>query len=339
MLRAVSEDPGHISRICLSVLRSGYAFRGDTASDIAACQAIFCNLRTVGPPGAPFELRRSLLALRFSRLSAARDHSFAQISTLNSRIWQSFLHAASRRRTCAVSGALDQSRTRRKPQGALAERRRGQRLQRLRDTCASTIVVLGSAAYTSRKPRAVCGSVTNIPARAVLAGMRAQSPVRCDGLARRMHAAPARNSGLALVPGRPQRAWPAATQLQLQLRTARPTERCAGPRAGQWADSLGPPAARGPWRSWMLAAGPPSAVTEVGCQWPSRWRRLSTARGRFPEMQKWAQVAEESGSRVWARPREACDVTPSQWRTRHTRATPHLASPNKRASRSKVSQR
>ena len=184
MLRAVSEDPGHISRICLSVLRSGCAFRGDTAGDIAACQAIFCNLRTVGPPGAPFELRRSLLALRFSRLSAARDHSFAQISTLNSRIWQSFLHAASRRRTCAASGTLDQSRTRRKPQGALAERRRGQSLQRLRDTCASTVVVLGSAAYTSRKPRAVCGSVTNIPARAVLAGTRAQSPVRCDGLAR-----------------------------------------------------------------------------------------------------------------------------------------------------------
>ncbi len=81
---SAGEDPGQISRICLSVLRSGCAFRGDTAGDIAACQAIFCNLRTVGPPasGAPFELRRSLLALRFSRLSAARDHSFAQISTL-----------------------------------------------------------------------------------------------------------------------------------------------------------------------------------------------------------------------------------------------------------------
>ena len=34
-----------------------------------------------------------------------------------------------------------------------------------------------------------------------------------------LHTAPARNSGPALVPGRPQRAWPAATQLQ--LRTAR----------------------------------------------------------------------------------------------------------------------
>jgi hypothetical protein len=101
-----------------------------------------------------------------------------------------------------------------------------------------------------------------------------------------------------------------------------------------------PPAARGPWRSWILAAGPPSAVTEVGCQWPSRWRRLATARGRFPEMQKWAQVAEESGSRVWARPREACDLMPSQWRTRDTGPTPHLASRNKRASPgSKVSRR
>jgi hypothetical protein len=106
VLRAVSEDPGHISRICLSVLRSGCAFRGDTAGRIAACQAIFCNMRTVGPPGAPFELRRSLLALRFSRLSAARDYSFAQISALNSRNWQSFLHVASRRRTCVASGTL-----------------------------------------------------------------------------------------------------------------------------------------------------------------------------------------------------------------------------------------
>ena len=37
-------------------------------------------------------------------------------------------------------------------------------------------------------------------------------------------------------------------------------------------------------------------------------------------MQKWAQVAEESGSRVWARPRAACHLTPfalartSHWR-------------------------
>ena len=79
----------------------------------------------------------------------------------------------------------DQSRTRRKPQGALVERRRGQSLQRLRDASASAVVVLGSAACTSRKPRAVCGSVTSIPARAALAGMHAQSPVRlgCDGLA------------------------------------------------------------------------------------------------------------------------------------------------------------
>ena len=77
----------------------------------------------------------------------------------------------------------DQSRTRRTPQGALVERRRGQSLQRLRDAYASAVVVLGSAACTSRKPRAVCGSVTSIPARAALAGTRAQSPVRCDGLA------------------------------------------------------------------------------------------------------------------------------------------------------------
>ena len=56
---------------------------------------------------------------------------------------------------------------------------------------------------------------------------------------------------------------------------------------------------------------PPSVVTEVGCQSPYRRRRRSaTARGRFLEMQKWAQVAEESGSRVWARPRAACHLTP-----------------------------
>jgi hypothetical protein len=77
---------------------------------------------------------------------------------------------------------------------------------------------------------------------------------------------------------------------------------------------------------------PPSAVTEVGCQWPSRRRRLATARGRFLEMQKWAQVAEESGSRVWARPRAACHLTPSQWRARHTGATPHSASRNRQTS-------
>ena len=37
-------------------------------------------------------------------------------------------------------------------------------------------------------------------------------------------------------------------------------------------------------------------------------------------MQKWAQVAEESGSRVWARPRAACHLTPfAQARTSHWR--------------------
>ena len=229
----------------------------------------------------------------------------------------------------------DQSRTRRTPQGALVERRRGQSLQRLRDAYASAVVVLGSAACTSRKPRAVCGSVTSIPARAALAGTRAQSPVRCDGLA--YGPSPQQRPGVGSTPPAARLAGCNPAAAAAAHRAAGPAERCVGP--GQSADPPGPPAACGPWRSWILAAGPPSAVTEVGCQWPSRWRRLATARGRFPEMQKWAQVAEESGSRVWARPREACDLTPSQWRTRHTRATPHLASPNKRASRSKVSQR
>ena len=181
----------------------------------------------------------------------------------------------------------------------------------------------------------VCGLVTSIPARIVLAGTRAQSPVHATGL----HAAPARNSAPALVPGRPQRAWLAATQLRLQLRTARPGPPSAvrAPGSGQIPWAPAPPAACGPWRSWILAAGPPSAVTEVGSLRPSRWRRLATARGRFPEMprQKWAQVAEESGSRVSALPREACHLTHSQWRTRHTgatAATPQSASRNKRAS-------
>ena len=222
----------------------------------------------------------------------------------------------------------DQSRKRRKPQGALVERRRGQSLQRLRDAYASAVVVLGSAACTSRKPRAVCGSVTSIPARTVLAGMRAQSPVRlgCDGLAH--GPSPQQRPGVGSRP--PAARLAGCNPAAAAHRAAGPAERCAGPR--QWADSLGPPAARAPWPSWMLAAGLPSAVTEFGSQWPSRWRRLATARGRFPEMQKWAQLAEESGS-IWARPREACHPTPSQWRALHTGATLHLASRNKRASR------
>ena len=209
-------------------------------------------------------------------------------------------------------------------------------MQRLRDAYASAVVVLGSAAYTSRKPRAVCGSVTNIPARAVLAGTRAQSPVRCDGLA--CGPSPQQRPGVGSRP-------PAACLAGCNPAAAAAAHRAAGPPSAVRARGSGqipwdPPAARGPWRSWILAAGPPSAVTEVGCQWPSRWRRLATARGRFPEMQKWAQVAEESGSRVSARPREACDLMPSQWRTRDTGATPHLASRNKRASPgSKVSRR
>jgi hypothetical protein len=76
---------------------------------------------------------------------------------------------------------------------------------------------------------------------------------------------------------------------------------------------------------------PPSAATEVGCvALPPA--TVGTARGRFREMQKRAQAAEESGSRVWARPRAACHLTPSQWRARRTGATPHLAPRNKRAS-------
>ena len=298
MLRAVSEDPGHISRICLSVLRSGCAFRGDNAGDIAACQAIFCNLRTVGPPGAPFELRRSLLALRFSRLSAARDHSFAQISTLNSRIWQSFLHAASRRRTCAASGTLDQSRTRRKPQGALAERRRGQSLQRLRDTCASTVVVLGSAAYTSRKPRAVCGSVTNIPARAVLAGTCAQSPVRCDGLARRNARGPSPQQRPG-VGSRPPAACLAGCNPAAAAAAHRAAHRAMcgpgpGPDSGQipWAprQRVGPGGA-GYWRLTRLvqllrsaASGPPAGggwqqpeADFLKCRSGPKWQRRAAA--------------------------------------------------------------
>ena len=55
----------------------------------------------------------------------------------------------------------DQSRTRRKPQGALVESSRGQSLQRLRDACASAVVVLGSTTCTSRQLCAFCGSVTH----------------------------------------------------------------------------------------------------------------------------------------------------------------------------------
>jgi hypothetical protein len=163
-----------------------------------------------------------------------------------------------------------------------------------------------------------------------LAGMRAQSPVRCDGLARGPSPQQQQRPGVGSRP--PAARLAGCNPAAAAHRAAGPAERCAGP--GQWADSLGPPAARAPWPSWMLAAGPPSAVTEFGSQWPSRWRRLATARGRFPELQKRAQLAEESGS-IWARPREACHPTPSQWRARHTgatAATPQSASRNKRAS-------
>ena len=173
---------------------------------------------------------------------------------------------------------------------------------------------------------AVCGSVTNIPARALWRGCAPSRRSDATGL----HAAPARNSGLALVPGRPQRAWPAATQLQ--LRTARPTERCAGPRAGQWADSWAPRQRVRPGRAgcWWLAclvrllssaaSGPPA-----GGGWQQPEADFLKCKSGV------AQLAEESGS-IWARPREACHPTPSQWRARHTGATPQSASRNKRAS-------
>ena len=99
----------------------------------------------------------------------------------------------------------DQSRTRRKPQGALVESSRGQSLQRLRDACASAVVVLGSAACTSRKPCAFCGSATHRQG-PFWAGTRAVATHRKSDVSV-LHAA----RGLALVPHRPQCACPAAT--------------------------------------------------------------------------------------------------------------------------------
>ena len=142
----------------------------------------------------------------------------------------------------------DHSRTRRTPQGALVERRRGQSLQRLRHAYASAVVVVGSAACTSRKPCAVCGSVTNIPARTVLAGTRAQSPVRCDGLAR--GPSPQQRPGVGPQP--PAARLAGCNPAAAAHRAAGPAERCAGPGHWQWADPLGPRAAAcGPWRSWI----------------------------------------------------------------------------------------
>jgi hypothetical protein len=145
----------------------------------------------------------------------------------------------------------DQSRTRRKPQGPLVERRRGQSLPRLRDANAPAQL---SCLAVQSVDRQHTGKIR-------LAGTCAQSPV-VSPMRRVCTRPPARNGGPALVSGRPQRAWPAATQLPLR---GQPSRALRGP--GQWADSLGPPAAR---RPWAPAAGPPSAVTEVGCRWSSR---------------------------------------------------------------------
>jgi hypothetical protein len=90
-----------------------------------------------------------------------------------------------------------------------------------------------------------------------------------------------------------------------------------------------------------------TAVTEVGCQWPSRRRpRRLASGGRKPEADLECkggplEVAEESGSRVWARPRAACSCHLthcrrglSHWRARHTQAgrarvSPYLAYRNR----------
>ena len=149
----------------------------------------------------------------------------------------------------------DQSRTRRTPQGALVERRRGQSLQRLSQAYASAVVVLGSAACTSRKPCAVCGSVTNIPARAVLAGTRAQSPVRCDGLAR--GPSPQQRPGVGPRPPAARGCNPAAAA----HRAAGPAERCAGP--GPVGRSPGPPGGS-VWALAELDPGPPMGAGGSG---------------------------------------------------------------------------
>ena len=154
----------------------------------------------------------------------------------------------------------DQSRTRRKPQGAFVERRRGKSLPRLRDANAPTQLSCLAAQSLDRLTHRQDPSGGDTCAQSPIA-----SPMR-----RVCTRPPARNGGPALVSGRPQRAWPAATQLPLRGRASRALR---GP--GQWADSLGPPGSAStdrPWRSRAPAAGPPSVVTEVGCRWPSRRR-------------------------------------------------------------------
>ena len=160
----------------------------------------------------------------------------------------------------------DQCRTRRTPRGALVERRRGQSLQRLRQAYASAVVVLGSAACTSRKPCAVRWSVTNILARAVLAGTRAQSPVRCDGLAR----GPSPQQRPGVGPRPPAARLACCNPAAAAHRAAGPAERCAGPGpVPQWADPPGPRAAAcGPWRSWIPGPrwAPADPVRRAACR-------------------------------------------------------------------------
>ena len=183
----------------------------------------------------------------------------------------------------------DQSRTRRTPQGALVERRRGQSLQRLRDAYASAVVVLGSAACTSRKPRAVCGSVTSIPARAALAGTRAQSPVRCDGLA--YGPSPQQRPGVGSTP-------PAARLAGCNPAAAAAAHRAAGlpsavraPGSGQIPWQCVGPGGAGYWRLTRLvqllrsaASGPPAGggwqqpeADFLKCRSGPKWQRRAAA--------------------------------------------------------------
>ena len=197
----------------------------------------------------------------------------------------------------------DQSRKRRKPQGALVERRRGQSLQRLRDAYASAVVVLGSAACTSRKPRAVCGSVTSIPARTVLAGMRAHSPVRlgCDGLAH--GPSPQQRPGVGSRP--PAARLAGCNPAAAAHRAAGPAERCAAepvraPGSGQipWAPRQRVrPGRAGCWRLACLvqllssaASGPPAGggwqqpeADFLKCKSGPNWQRRAAAYGHARE--------------------------------------------------------
>ena len=104
--------------------------------------------------------------------------------------------------------------------------------------------------------------IGNTPARSVRGRARSRpSPVRCDGFAHDPRPATAARRWF-------RAARSALGRLQLSCYCAGGPAGLRGP--GQWADSLGPPAARRPWRGWAPAAGPPSVVTEVGCRWSSR---------------------------------------------------------------------